>query len=149
MVMHTTSPGSPFTVILSPISNVSKQETKECAVFTGCFSQAWKSGKKSAEIDIFSSDQLYKSNTMKEGMWGVKGKIERENVILRLALIYQKDTLRAVPELSVKSKKDSLLTIVPGKTNKKDLFNRIDKSVHKFILDEFLSALPAGGSKII
>ncbi|MBM3232973.1 DUF814 domain-containing protein [Candidatus Pacearchaeota archaeon] len=149
IVMHTTSPGSPFTVILSPLSKISDKEMEECAIFTGCFSQAWKSGKRSTEVDIFRSDQLYKSNKMKEGMWGVNGKIERKKVILKLVLTIQKDILRAVPELSIKTKKDSMLIIIPGKTDKNDLFDELDKTMYNFTKEEFLSALPAGGSKII
>ena len=41
-IMHTSEPGSPFCVISEP----SKQELEEVAVFTACFSQQWKSGKK-------------------------------------------------------------------------------------------------------
>ena len=49
VVMHTSSPGSPFTLIREP----SKQDLIEMAIFTACFSQQWKKGSKEAELDIF------------------------------------------------------------------------------------------------
>ncbi len=67
IVMHTKSPGSPFCVIIAPIDAVSEKDIEECAIFTGCFSRAWKERHKNATVDVFRLSQLFKSGLMKTG----------------------------------------------------------------------------------
>src|SRR3989344_2809832 len=80
ILMHTREPGSPFCVIFSDPSKVSPSDESQCASFTACFSQAWKSGKKKALVDIFRTSQLYKTEGMKQGTWGVKQPIKNISV---------------------------------------------------------------------
>lgn len=149
IVMHTSLPGSPFSVILSDIKKVTKSDLEQTAIFTGSFSRAWRSGKKRALVDIFKLSQLYKKADMKTGTWGVKSPIKTTEVSVSLVLAKQKEVLRAVPEGAVK-KKDIILSIVPGKVNK-------EKMLPKFAVyldgvasqQELLSALPAGGVAIV
>lgn len=149
IIMHTSEPGSPFSVILSDIKKVSKEDIAETAIFTGCFSRAWRSGKKETQVDIFKTSQIYKKTGMKTGTWGVLTRIERKNVSLKLALTKQKGTLRAVPEISIKSKKNILLNVVPGKTDKQLMLKELkEKLKNKFSDEEILQALPAGGLSI-
>lgn len=146
IVMHTASPGSPFSIILEDVNKINEADLDETAIFTGCFSQAWKSGKK-AEIDIFKISQINKSKIMKAGTWRVSGKIERMKVSLRLSLVRQKGVLRGVPAKYIK-KKDSLLIIEPGKKIKDEIADEIIKRLGEgFKREEVLSALPAGGIK--
>ncbi len=150
IVMHTAEPGSPFSVIMADVKKVSKKDLEECAIFTGCFSRAWRAGKKRVEIHIFKSPQISKSTGMKAGTWGVLGKVEKMNIKLELALTQQKDILRAVPELTAKESKKRILGLVPGKINKEKLNDEI-KARFGFSLpkEELLSALPSGGFRII
>src|SRR3989344_5909100 len=67
LVMHTSSPGSPFCIILEDIEKLTFQDKAETSIFTGCFSRAWKLMKKTAGIDIFYLSQLYKTSEMKQG----------------------------------------------------------------------------------
>src|SRR3989344_1479987 len=120
LVMHTTMPGSPFTVINVNSEKVSEEDIKECAIFTGCFSKAWKKGLKRAKVDIFSSLDMYKSKDMGTGTWGVKKKIKSVDVELKLVLTNQHNKVRAIPEESSK-KKDILLKIKPGRVDKKEM----------------------------
>jgi hypothetical protein len=146
VVMHTSSPGSPFSVILDDVKSVSKNDLEEAAIFTACFSQAWKSGKKVAHVDIFKTSQLSKSEKMKTGTWGVLGGAETIAVPLELYLTRQEKALRAVPERSANQK---LLKIIPGKIKKEDIIAKIQLEINKQLKqDELLSALPAGGIKI-
>ena len=115
-LMHTSDPGSPFSVILS--ESPSSSDIQECAIFTASFSKAWKQKKEKVQVDTFKLSQLYKLKSMKTGTWGVKPPVKRLSVSLALVLTKQKDKLRAVPERSIKSKKDILLKIVPGDTDK-------------------------------
>jgi hypothetical protein len=149
-VMHTREPGSPFSVIISDVEKVSKKDLDECAIFTGCFSRAWKKGMKKAEVDIFKLNQVHKKKKMKTGTWGVVGKIERVKVNLRLVLTKQKKTLRAVPESAVK-KKEILAMIVPGKIDKKEAVVGIALEINggETSKNELLSALPAGGVRVV
>ena len=149
LMMHTSSPGSPFTCIMAEPEKVSKQDRLECAIFTGSFSQAWKSGSKNAVIDIFRLSQLAKRTEMKTGTWGVNGYVEKLEVPLALVLTKQKGVLRAVPEQSA-DKKSILIKLVPGTIDKNDLLPKLEielgKVSHK---EEVLAALPAGGIKLV
>ncbi|MFH1802687.1 MAG: NFACT RNA binding domain-containing protein [archaeon] len=148
IIMHTSAPGSPFSVILEDVKKVSEKDIQETAIFTGCFSRAWREKRKKAEIDIFSLSQVHKSKFMKTGTWGVKGKISRTKVDLELVLTIQKDTLRAVPELTTK-KKEILLKIIPGKTDKREMLIKLHTVLPDgFSQEEILQALPAGGVSI-
>ena len=141
-VMHTSSPGSPFSVIISDIGKVKKDDLEECAVFTGCFSKAWKEGKYDTFIDIFMSKSLFKIKSMNEGTWGVKEKLDRLKVKLEMGLVKQDGILRAVPLNSIKDK--SLGTISPGKKDKDKFAEELTKII-KVKKDDILSAIPTGG----
>lgn len=149
LIMHTSAPGSPFSVILTPLSTITKQDTEECATFTACFSQTWKTGKSSANVDIFKSKQVHKDKMMKAGMWRVTGTVKTLKVSLKLILTRQQGVLRAVPEKTLKNKKEQILTIIPGSIDKGELFIKAALEDSSLKQEEFLAALPAGGSKII
>ncbi len=150
VVMHTSDPGSPFSVIVSDVKKVTQNDLEECAVFTGCFSRAWKEGKKSTQVDMFYSDQVEKRKGMKTGTWGVNGKVKKFKVTLELVLTRQDDVLRAVPEKSVK-KKHILLKIAPGKIDKRQMIVKLSMELGDDNINEqeLIAALPAGGIRII
>lgn len=148
IVMHTQMPGSPFSIILSHINKITNNDIKETAVFTASFSRAWREKKQKANVDIFKLSQLYKSDLMKRGTWGVKGKIKRISIPLELALTKQSSKLRAVPESSVKLK-DILLKIIPGEIDKQDILPKLQELLPDFNKEEILQALPPGGIRII
>lgn len=150
LVMHTSSPGSPFSIILAEIAEVTEKDIQETAIFTGCFSRKWKELSKQAQVDIFSLSSLHKTKSMKSGTWGVKGKVDKKIVNLELVLTIQEDKLRAVPELSVKNKKNILLKIRPGKMDKTEMLPKFQVVLKDhFSQEDLLSALPAGGVKIV
>jgi len=150
IIMHTAEPGSPFTVILADVKKVTRSDLEECAVFTGCFSRTWKAGKKKTIISIFQSSQIYKNRSMSTGTWGVSEKADKISVSLELVLTKQKGSLRAVPEKSVKNKKDILLKIVPGNIDKSEMLPKLQVELSdSYNQDELLSALPAGGLRIV
>jgi len=148
-VMHTSHPGSPFCVVVENIKKTIKKDLDECAIFTGCFSKAWKQRKKVTEVHIFKSNQLSKQKGMKTGTWRVIGKVKKVQVNLKLALTKQKGVYRAVPEKTV-HKKDVLLTICSGKVDKKDMVAKfvIELEDSKLQENELMAALPAGGVRI-
>lgn len=149
IVMHTSSPSSPFTVIMSDHEKVAEAEIKECAIFTASMSRAWKLGSKKASVDIFRLSSMYKTASMPLGTWGVKQKIKKTLVPVALVLTKQKSILRAVPEESASIKRDILLKIIPGKADKQSMLTKIDMALEgKFSKEEIISALPPGGVKI-
>ena len=148
--MHTRQPGSPFSVIISPPHEVTKSDIEECAVFTACFSQTWKSGKKNAAVHVFDAAMLHKSGTMKAGTWGVNGTVAEIDAPLELVLTVQQGILRAVPEKSVKAKKNILRKLLPGKIDKSDIVPKLVIELEgAFSQAEILSALPAGGLRVL
>jgi len=149
MVMHTSEPGSPFSVILADLNKIKETDLIECAIFTGCFSRAWRSRKMKTMVDMFKLSQLYKSKEMKEGTQGVNGKIERILVKLELGLTRQNGILRAVPLQSIKSKKP-LIRVLPGNIEKSDISAKLELELDDvFDQEELLSALPAGGVSLV
>lgn len=148
-VMHTSSPGSPFSIIICDPKKVSKIDLKETAIFTGCFSREWRAKKTKAKIHIFKLSQVHKNSKMKEGTWGVLGKMSFQDVQLKLVLTKQKGILRAVPEPTIKNKKDIILKICPGNVDKSNFITKINVEIGpNFKEEELLSALPAGGVSI-
>jgi len=111
VVMHTSEPGSPFTFMVD--EGIDDSDLHEQAVFTASFSQQWKKGKKTAPIDIFSSKQVTKNNGMKEGTFGVLGKVAARNAELKLGFEIQEGKLRCVPNPDEKT-----TCIKPGKETK-------------------------------
>ena len=147
IVMHTSTPGSPFCIIIDNIENVKEKDINETAIFTGCFSRAWKLNKKNVEVDIFFLSQLYKKTGMKNGTWGIKGNVNKKIVKLEIVLIKQEGKLRAVPEITSKK---YLLKIRPGKIDKSKMLLKLQVELHEdFSKEELLSALPAGGIEIV
>ena len=141
VVMHTKSPGSPFSII--PSDKPSENDLKQTAIFTASFSRAWRSKAKSVIVDIFNSDQIFKSKTMKIGTFGVKGKIERITVQPELYITKQKGKTRAIPQ----EKKDAI-KIIPGNTPKEELAEKLAEKLN-VSKDEILNALPTGGFKVM
>jgi hypothetical protein len=150
VIMHTSSPGSPFGIIKSPTD----EDILEAATFVACFSHEWKrgktSGKKKVEVHIFKGEQVKKSNGMKTGTFGVLGSVKRKKVDLKLALDFQKGKLRALP-LSVARKRIAIIT--PGKLDKLQATEKIikiikDKYNYPITKDEVMSAIPSDGMNV-
>lgn len=159
IIMHTSEPGSPFCILYAPASKISKSDIAEAAIFTGCFSRAWKLGKMSAKVDIFNSSQIHKNKDMNSGTWGVYGEVQRTNVPLSLVFTKQKNILRAVPEKTFeksiseeKGKKPvsvSMVKITPGNIEKDHMFAKLELELDDTLSEEqVLSAIPAGKFKI-
>jgi len=147
IIMHTSSPGSPFSIILSNPNKVTKGDLEQAAVFTACFSQVWKSGKSTTSVDIFKASQLSKPSKSKIGTWQVLGEVETVVVPLELYLTKQEGILRAVPEKAATRK---IFSILPGKVDKKDIIAKIQlETKEQLNQEQLLSALPAGGIKIV
>jgi hypothetical protein len=141
VVMHTSSPGSPFTLIKDP----SKQDLEEMAIFTACFSQQWKRENSQAEVDVFTTEQISKDERMKMGTFGVTGKIQRKTAKLELSLDFQKGKLRAVPKTVVKK---PFVFLIPGTLDKEaaaQLLVKIIKDRFNYIMskEEIMAAIPS------
>lgn len=143
VVMHTKSPGSPFCAIVAPIIAVSDVDMEECSIFTGCFSRAWKEGKKSVLVHSFKLSQLNKDSSMNQGTWSVSGRAKDFSVKLELAITKQNGIIRAVPKQSA-NEEEVIAIAVPGKVDK----NKVKTDSLKVNKEQLISALPAGGVKI-
>lgn len=149
-VMHTAEPGSPFAIINTPQKELANSDIEEAAIFTACFSRAWRSQKKKAIVDIFSLEQLFKDSKMKQGTWGVIPPIKHKAVQLSLVLTIQEGSLRAVPEKSITNSSLLLAKIKPGKIDKTKMIKQIQETLKTPVsAEEILAALPAGGVSIV
>jgi hypothetical protein len=141
VIMHTSSPGSPFCIIKNP----NEKDLEECAVFTACFSQEWKKGKSKTEVHIFKGDQVKKSKNMKTGSFAVLGSVKRKKVELKLVLDFQKGKLRAIPYNASKKK---MIILTPGNLDKIKAADKIleiikDKFNYPILKDEVMAAIPS------
>lgn len=149
IVMHTSEPGSPFCILLSEISSSTQEDLKECAIFTGCFSRAWRQNKTKTVVDVFRLSQLHKDKTMHQGTWGVYGPVQRVTVPLELALTRQNSILRAVPVSTIKGKQKEIVSICPGSLPKDNLLPKLEIELNEPLSkEEVLSALPTGGFRV-
>jgi hypothetical protein len=144
VIMHTSSPGSPFCIIKNPSEN----DIEEAAVFTACFSHEWKRGKDKAEVHIFKGEQVTKNKGMKTGTFGVLGSVKRKKVNLKLILEFQKGKLRAVPYNGKKG-----IIIVPGSLDKIQAATKLmdiikNKKNYPITKEEIMSAIPSDNMAI-
>lgn len=145
-ISHTKIPGSPFGVIFASPESVNENDLEETAVWTGCFSRAWRHGLKNVEVDIFRKSDIYKRKSMSIGTFGIKKKIERKKVKLNLVLINQKNILRAVPEKTPKKNQKIFSKIIPGDIKKDKFAEILSERINKE-KPEILNALPTGSFK--
>jgi len=78
IVLHTSSPGSPFVNIKG---KATVEDIRESAIFCAVFSQAWKKSKikKDIEVHYFFGRDVFKAKEMKIGTFGVK-KFKKTNI---------------------------------------------------------------------
>lgn len=81
-ILHTSSPGSPFGVILD---KPSKKELYEAAVWVARYSQDWRDNKNDIKVDVFTGKDVKKKEGMKTGTWNVKKskkiKVKKSNIL--------------------------------------------------------------------
>jgi len=146
IVMHTKQAGSPFSVIKT--KEPSARDLQETAIFTACFSRAWREGKKKTEIHIFRGEQICKEKQDKPGTFHVLGEVQKVNAELKLGLLFQQGKLRAVP-LGVGK---PFLIIKPGKLEKERTIELIKEKLKEKGIDvskeEIGRAIPSGGFSI-
>ncbi len=136
IIAHTKDPGSPFCIILD--NKPLQKDVDECLIFCGCFSRAWRNSKKIAEVQWFSSKNVYKTKSMKEGTFGVKKILGKKRVEIKLYYKEQKGKARFVP-----AKGDSKLCITTGGIEKELFAYQISK-ILKRDKQEIIGALPSG-----
>ena len=147
LIMHTSTPGSPFCILKNP----TRKDVEEAAVFTACFSHEWKKLKKKSEVHIFKGEQVIKKRNMKEGTFGILGSVNKKKIELKLALDLQKGKLRAVP---VSAAKKPMAILTPGSLDKVEATKKIlriikDKYGYPITKDEIMSAIPSDNIKVM
>lgn len=148
VIMHTSSPGSPFSIIKKP----NRKDLEETAIFTACFSHDWKKLKKgrSSEVHVFLGSQVLKDKNMKIGTFGIVGKPEKRKVEMKLTLTIQKGKIRAVPESAAKEK---IAVILRGNLTKEKaaekLLEILKTKAYKFTKEEVMAAIPSGNMLIV
>jgi predicted ribosome quality control (RQC) complex YloA/Tae2 family protein len=70
IVLHTANPGSPFVNIKD--KKPTKQDIYDAALLCAKYSQTYKNKKENVKIHVFSGKDIYKTEKMKVGTFGVK-----------------------------------------------------------------------------
>ena len=68
IILHTSSPGSPFCVIKN---KVSEKDVYLAAVACARYSQDWRDNKKDVKVNVFTGKEISKKKDMKPGTWVV------------------------------------------------------------------------------
>lgn len=144
-------------VILKKGQELSDKELEKVAIFAGCFSNSWKSGKGTADIYCVKPEQV--SISAKSGEYLAKGsfviKGERKyfrNVELKLEIGFINDKLSIVPAGTITEKKIILKPdAVKSKGESAKLIYKKLKEVfpdREFDINWVQEILPNGGSRI-
>ena len=164
LVFHTDMAGSPFVIIKSGGRTISDNEKNEAANFLACFSKAWKAGISSVEVFYVEPHQVTKEaqsgEYLAKGSFMIRGKTRYINATLRLGITVIDDIVYSGPHSALRSKikekfpdmeqKDvekQIVTVVQGS----EKTSKVAKAIKKELggdLDEIISALPPGGSRI-
>ena len=70
IVLHTSSPGSPFCVIEN--LNPGKKDVYEAGIVCARYSQGWRDNKDDVKVDVFTGRDISKPKKYKPGSWKVK-----------------------------------------------------------------------------
>jgi hypothetical protein len=148
-VLHTESPGSPFTIIKGAASD----ETKvEAAQFCAAYSSAWKNGLATLDVFWVNPDQISKTANTGEfigkGSFMVRGEKHflRPTITLALGVIDGRATA-GVPALFPLRNANHVL-LGPGKDKASDVAKRIATKLG-LTVDAWVPLIPAGGSTIL
>ncbi len=156
---------SPFAIIKSEGKNIDEQSIKEAAIFTACYSKAWKLGLASMDVFWVRPEQVSKKaphgEYLGKGAFMIYGKKNYITVPLRLAIgiIFENDGCEVIagPESAISSKTKYFVVITPGTLKSKDLIKKIKKKLSKIIPaekreilesiedSEFQKWIPGGG----
>lgn len=84
VILHTSSPGSPFCVIVEDLKP-SKEDIKLSGAYCAKYSQDWRNNKKDIKVNVFTGKDIKKNFWAKKGTWKVgKGKtikIKKSDII--------------------------------------------------------------------
>ena len=156
---------SPFAIIKSMGRKIDEQSIKEAAVFTACYSKAWKLGLASIDVFWVKPEQVSKrapsGEYLGKGAFMIYGKRNYIAVSLRLAIgiTFENDTYEIIagPESAVSSKTKYFVVITPGNLKSSDLVKKIKRKLSKKIpiekreilesieISEFQKWIPGGG----
>ncbi|MBP7708617.1 DUF814 domain-containing protein [Candidatus Pacearchaeota archaeon] len=85
LLLHTSKPGSPFTNIKAPSSELTPEEIYDAAVMCAKHSQDWRDNKKDVLVHYFLSNDVNKEKDMKTGTFGVKKfkeiKVKKQDIL--------------------------------------------------------------------
>jgi predicted ribosome quality control (RQC) complex YloA/Tae2 family protein len=149
LVFHADITGSPFALIKKG-KNAPKQTIEEAAMFTACYSKAWKVGLASMDVYYVNPEQVSKKAPAGEyipkGAFMIYGKKNwKRRVELKLAIGVKDREIVYGPEIAVRKKTKRFVTIVPGEKNVKELKEEIEKKLGASIsLEELQRIVPYG-----
>ncbi len=153
LVFHTELAGSPFFILKNGKEKAKPQDEKETAIAVASFSRAWKLGFGSTDVYRIFSEQVSKSAKAKEhlgkGAFMIYGKKKFfRNTELKLAIGKSNQTPMSGPVSAIKKHSQQAIILVPGKEKKSEIAKEISFKL-KINIDEIMSILPSGDSKII
>jgi predicted ribosome quality control (RQC) complex YloA/Tae2 family protein len=146
LVFHTEMAGSPFVVIKGKPSDIS---IEEAAVFTACYSKAWKAGRTASEVFYVNPDQVTKEAPAGEyivkGAFMIYGKKNILSVPLKLFIGKMEDgKIMAGPESAVKRHCEKSVEVVQGNDKISQIAKKIMAKIGANDLDDIVKIIPQG-----
>lgn len=153
IVLHTDTPGSPFTIIKKETSKeaISEASIGEAAQFCACYSKAWKAGLGVADVYWVKPEQLSKTPNTGEfvgkGSFIVRGEKNYLSppVLLAIGLLSGKPAAGVATLFAMRGEGYAVLS--PGKETTSDITKKLVKKIG-FTPDAWNSLIPAGGCVI-
>ncbi|MDO8556308.1 MAG: ribosome rescue protein RqcH [Nanoarchaeota archaeon] len=150
LVFHTETPGSPFVVIKTEKTLITKEEEEEAAQFCASNSRVW--GKQETVADVYSikPDQIKKELGLPKGSFMIYG--DRTYYKPTLAQSIGKaanSIIMGGPPAAIKIHCAKYVTVHPGNEKKSDIAKKIKYLLQADDLNEIMQALPPGGCVIV
>ncbi len=151
IVFHTDMAGSPFFVVKADNKKIGEATMQETAQATASYSRGWRLGLSTLDVFYVKPEQLTKTPRSGEyvgkGAFIVNGKTEYLHPKLEIAIGIKDDKVIGGPVNAIRKNSDKFVIITQGKEKASDTAKKIKKVIGGD-LDEIITFIPAGGSKV-
>jgi len=151
IVFHTDMAGSPFFVVKADNKKIGEATMQETAQATASYSRGWRLGLSTLDVFYVKPEQLTKTPRSGEyvgkGAFIVNGKTEYLHPKLEIAIGIKDNKVIGGPVNAIRKNSDKFVIITQGKEKASDTAKKIKKVIGGD-LDEIITFIPAGGSKV-
>jgi len=154
LIFHTDMAGSPFFILkLNEDDKIEEKDIFDVSSLTAIYSKAWKKGLSESDVFYVNKEQVTKEaragESLASGSFVIKGKTNYTKHEMRLAIAVEENgrvNYGSVQAISNRFEKYAI--IIQGDDKASDIAKKLKRFFKNGLLDEFVKAVPSGGSKI-